>query len=287
MIIIIVASGGFCCCNWGYVPYSGTCGCQLPGPVINPTFSPSVPTIGSSTSTTTAPTATSTATFNGTIPAVAYRGLYMWSWSGSSTIIPLNTNLAVAFSGWADPSRALSDSISVYSNLVGLKFISIGGGNSNGYLTSQVLNQLNNLMTTDSFSAYDGICYDIEEGDSGLATAFSTSFAIAKSKGLKVLVTVSHSAPYGIGDKIQLMSSFFTNPNIDILSPQLYTSGYETTNDYSYSGVPWSAYANAAAAIVPSLVSASMLADAQAFFFDRSRSGTSFAIQGYIQWKQS
>lgn len=252
---------------------------------MNPTFSPLVPTTGSSS--TNAPTATSTGTFNGTVPVVAYRGLYKWTWSGASSIIPLNTNLVVAFSGWADPSRALSDSLSVYSNLVGLKFISIGGGNSNGYLTSQVLNQLNNLMNTGSFSAYDGICYDIEEGDSGLAGAFSTSFAIAKSKGLKVLVTVSHSAPYGIGDKIQLMSSFFTNPNIDILSPQLYTSGYETSNDYSFSGVPWSSYANAVAFVVPSLVSASMLADAQAFFLDNSRSGTSFAIQGYIQWKQS
>lgn len=101
-----------------------------------------------------------------------------------------------------------------------------------------------------------------------------------------MLVTVSHSAPYGITDKIDLMNAFFADANIDILSPQLYTSGYETSNDYAFSGVPWSSWGNAKAAVVPSIVSSSMYADAQDFFVNPTRSGTSISLKGFIQWKQ-
>jgi len=265
---------------------SSNCGCQLPGAVSNnPTTSPSIVTGSSSRPSTTTPSFPSISPSTNS-NVIVYRGLYAWSWSGKP-IYPVNTNLVVAFSGWANPYNALSDSGAIYSNLVGLKFISIGGGNTNGRFTSQILIQLNSMIVAGSLSAYDGICYDIEEGDSGLATAFSTSFAVAKANSLKVLVTVSHSAPYGINDKVQLMNALFADPNIDILSPQLYSSGTESSNDYTYSGVPWSSYATTSAAIVPSIVSASMYADAQAFFLDSSRSGTSFAIQGFIQWKQS
>lgn len=43
----IVASGGFCCCNWDYVPGGSTCGCQIPNkgssaPVYQPTSPPSL-----------------------------------------------------------------------------------------------------------------------------------------------------------------------------------------------------------------------------------------------------
>lgn len=152
--------------------------------------------------------------------------------------------------------------------------------------TAAAITSLNAGISAGQLKGYEGICYDIEEGDSGLADAFAVSFAIAKQNGLLVIVTTSHSAPYGITDKVELMNSFFSNSNIDILSPQLYTSGTEGANDFDWNGTPWSAYATAKAAVVPSIVKASYYADAQNFFATPARSGTSFAIQGYIQWVQ-
>jgi hypothetical protein len=116
-----------------------------------------------------------------------------------------------------------------------------------------------------------------------LAAAFAQSFAAAKAKGLKVLVTISHSAPYGIGDAYPLMQSFFTNSNIDFLSPQLYTSGSELNNEYTTSGgVTWNMYAGARAKVIPSIVKANMYADAQTYF---AQHGVTLA--GFIQWSQS
>ena len=131
-------------------------------------------------------------------------------------------------------------------------------------------------------AGYDGICYDVEEGDSGLESAFAQSFAAAKAAGLKVFVTVSHSQPYLISDASSLMQSFFSDGNIDYISPQLYTKGTESSNDYSFVGTPWTAYASAKAAIVPSIVCASYYASAVNYF--KSQGVT---LQGYIEWSQT
>jgi len=121
-----------------------------------------------------------------------------------------------------------------------------------------------------------------EEGDTGLANLFKASFTAAKNRGLKVLVTISHSAPYGVGDAAVLMQSFFPNTNIDYMSPQLYTSGNEAQNDYSISqGVQWEQYKNCRAAIIPSIVSANMHSSAVSYFKNKGVN-----ITGYIQWKQ-
>ena len=133
-----------------------------------------------------------------------------------------------------------------------------------------------------SLSGYDGIGYDVEEGVAGLEADFAASFAAAKAKGFKVLVTVSHSAPYGITDAPELMKSFFANPDIDLLSPQLYTDGTEPENDYDISqGVVWRQYADCQAAVVPSIVKDTMYSDAQTYFANEG-----VTLQGYIQWSQ-
>ena len=133
-----------------------------------------------------------------------------------------------------------------------------------------------------AFSAYSGIAYDIEEGDNGLASAFAVSFAAAKQAGLQVLVTISHSCPYGVGDGDVLMNSFFSNTNIDYISPQLYSTGYEAANDYTAVRVPWSAYKGSHAAFVPSIVKASYYADAVSYY-----QAQGITCGGYIQWSQS
>jgi len=197
-------------------------------------------------------------------------------------------NLAVAFSGWTSVSSALSESSIIYSSLKGIKLLSIGGGDSdgNGYFTAAALSALDAAVNAGSLSGYDGVCYDIEQGDSNLAAAFATSFANTKRKNLMVFVTVSHSAPYLIADKVALMNSFFSNRDIDIISPQLYSGGGELANDYTAVGVPWSSFATAFADIVPSIVKASYYSDAQNYFSTVSRSGTSFNFKGFVQWVQ-
>lgn len=141
---------------------------------------------------------------------------------------------------------------------------------------------MNSAISSGAFAGYAGIVYDVEEGDSGLAQAFRESFAAAKAKGFRVLVTVSHSAPYGISDSAALMRSFFPNGDIDLLSPQLYTSGYETANDFTTGyGVQWSEYAAAKATVVPSIVTASLYDSAKTFFASQG-----VATTGFIQWAQ-
>ncbi len=215
-------------------------------------------------------------------PDAGISGFWRWSWAGTS-VPPQGTNLGIAFSGWTDPSTALQNCAHLKNNLPGSRYISLGGGNASGAFTSSSLASITASINEGAFSGYDGIAYDIEEGSSDLALLFGHSFAAAKANGYKVLVTVSHSAPYGISDANTLMQTFFADPNIDYLSPQLYTTGEERANDYATSGsVLWPQYANAKAAIVPSIVHADLYPDAQNYF---QAQGVDLA--GFVQWSQS
>jgi hypothetical protein len=191
--------------------------------------------------------------------------------------------MGIAFSGQAEVASALSDSSRVYSNLAGVKYISFGGGNQNGYLTAARLRAITEAISRGALNAYQGIAYDVEEGDGGLKDVFAESFAAAKAAGFKVLVTVSHSAPYNVPDAASLMESFFSSSNIDFISPQLYTSGQEIGNDFDISnGVTWNRYASSKAAIVPSIVKADLYNDAVSRF---SQYGV--AVKGFVQWART
>lgn len=212
-------------------------------------------------------------------PHAENMGYWDCTWQGGNA--PSNATLSLAFSGWVDVESALTDSNTVLHNLVGTKYISFGGGNENGAFDSTQLTALTNAINQGVFDQYDGIAYDVEEGVSGLETDFQLSFAAAKAKGFKVLVTVSHSAPYDISDAAELMNSFFADSNIDILSPQLYTTGEEAENNYDTShGVSWASYAACKAAIVPSLITSAFYPSAQAYFAEQG-----VTLKGYIQWK--
>ncbi|MBF0275045.1 MAG: LysM peptidoglycan-binding domain-containing protein [Nitrospinae bacterium] len=226
------------------------------------------------------PSATVTTTSQQVNTDAKVAGFWWWTWSKGSA--PSSTNLSLAFSGWTDPQTALQNSASVKGKLAGSKYICLGGGNENGAFTTSALTSVTNAINNGDFSGYDGIAYDVEEGDTGLESLFQASFAAAQAKGFKVLVTVSHSQPYGIKDASTLMSSFFSDTNINYLSPQLYTSGEETSNDYTAIGVQWSEYAQAKAAVVPSIVNATMYEDAKTYF-----SSKGVNILGFVQWSQS
>jgi hypothetical protein len=188
--------------------------------------------------------------------------------------------MGIAFSGYTDPVAALRDSNIVFSSLAGEKYISFGGGDESGRMTASGLQSITDAIGSGLLNAYSGIAYDVEEGDAGLESAFAESFVAAKAAGFKVLVTVSHSAPYGIADAADLMESFFTSGNIDFISPQLYTSGQEPGNDFALSGgVTWDRYASAQAAIVPSIVRAAYYDNAVSTF---AQYGVS--IEGFVQW---
>jgi LysM repeat protein len=212
------------------------------------------------------------------VPA-PYIGYWRRTWLDCTP--PAGANLSVAFSGWADVAKAVAASQPVMAGLAGSKYICIGGGDKDtGKLTADILSSINSAIAAGQFAGYDGIAYDVEEGDSGLAQSFAQSFAAAKAAGFKVLVTVSHSAPYGITDAAALMASFFTNGNIDFLSPQLYTNGDETANQWATTaGVTWNQYATAKAAVVPAIVTPNLYADAKTTF-----ASYGVTTQGYVVW---
>jgi len=118
-------------------------------------------------------------------------------------------------------------------------------------------------------------------GDAGLSSLFQQSFAACKSKGLLVFVTISHSQPYGISDAAALMKGIIADPNVDYLSPELYTTGNEASNDYTNVGTFWYQYAASTARIVPSIIAASYYPDAVRYF-----AAQGVTLTGYVQWKQ-
>lgn len=177
----------------------------------------------------------------------------------------------------------LTNCANIRTGLPGKKFLSFGGGQNNGRWSSMALSNLDNGIKNKQLAGWDGIVYDIEEGDSGLASAFASSFANAKAHGFSVLITVRHSQPYGIPDAASLMKSFFSNSNIDYISPQLYTTGSEPANDFTALETAWNMYASARAKIVPSVVQG--LRDFPSALKHFSHYGVTLA--GFIQWSQS
>jgi len=208
-----------------------------------------------------------------------------WALTWQETAAPTNANLGIAFSGWANPSNAKEESEPLHDGLVGGKWIDAGGGNANGRWSSEWLGQWETTIKNGELSTWDGIVFDIEEcSSSGLAGNFASAFRAAKDAGLSVLVTVSHSAPYGCGDSDVLMKAFFNNDDVDILSPQLYTSGDEAQPEFDASDqLGWDDWRGSKGRLVPSIgchaVANGGYASAKEFFSQHNLEAT-----GYIVW---
>jgi len=206
-------------------------------------------------------------------------GYYAETWE-SWNQPPAGANVGIAFSGEIDVDKALSTSAGKLSQLSGARYISLGGGNYAGRWDAYRLDAITSALYAGRFYDYSGIVYDVEEGDAGLAGRFQASFAAAKAMGKTVLVTISHSAPYGVSDAAALMQAFVRDPNIDYISPQLYSSGLEAQNEYgTLAGVGWGSYYGMRAQLVPSIVKASYYPSAQQFFASQGLTTT-----GFIQW---
>jgi len=213
-----------------------------------------------------------------------------WATTWEETPVPSNANLGIAFSGWNDPSQAKSESDPLHDGLAGDKWIDAGGGDSDGEWNATWLDKWETSIKNGELSTWDGIVFDIEEchsSMSGLAENFASAFRAAKEAGLSVLVTVSHSAPYGCGDPDVLMKAFFDNDDVDILSPQLYSSGEEDTPQFEDGdGVSWGDWSGSKGRFVPSLgckaVANGGYASTKEFF-----SKYNLVPTGYIVWPSS
>lgn len=153
--------------------------------------------------------------------------------------IPPDTNLTMGFSGYlkagtsndtfSDPT-CLGQTNGIYDLMIGDKYVTIAGGTVN--YTEESIQENIDAINTNQFKNYQGICFDIEAGVAGLADSFELMFKAAKSVGLKVIVSVSHTAPYAFPDRGVLMESFFKSENIDCISTQIYTFDFGTANEY-------------------------------------------------------
>ena len=135
--------------------------------------------------------------------------------------------------------------------------------------------------------------FDAEEISGSAATMvplFASAFAACKAASLSVGVTVSHSAPYKTDspeDAVALIKAWAADENLDILSPQLYSSGSESapqfdeTNSCKEAGCTWELYVGAKAAFAPSIVDPTQLPAVEAFF-----KPLGIRTAGYFQWKQ-
>jgi len=214
-----------------------------------------------------------------------FAGYWWQSWKTPSKPPPADINVGFCFSGFIAPKDVLRECSKLKAKLPGTKkFLTFGGGNKAGRWTLSALVNLDKAIRSKQLSGWDGIAYDVEEGDAGLAGAFSTSFANAKANGLIVLVTVSRAQPYGISDGPALMKSFFTNSKIDYLSPQLYTSGSESGNQYDTApGTTWNQFASSRAKFLPSVVLGSRDFPTASKYFSKY----GIVSAGYIQWSNS
>lgn len=226
-------------------------------------------------------------------PSASVAGYYRWTWQGleGEKGDGVGYNMGIAFSGYTDVDTAISESSRV--RLSGTKYLSIGGGNAVGIFNVASLTKIAASAAKVKGAGYEGVMFDVEEvygSAADMVPAFAKAFAAFKSQGMRVGVTTSHSAPYYCytpADAVTVVKAWVADPNVDILSPQLYTSGserspmFDETNFCKDSGCTWGLYVGGRAAFAPSIVTASQYSAVQSYFSARN-----ITTAGYIQWAQ-
>ena len=223
-------------------------------------------------------------------------GYYSWNWSTGSEGPSGDAN-GVAFTGLVDVDGAIKG----YSPgaswccppLRGKQMISLGGGNAAGTFTVTVLASIEKSLSSVAAANYTGVVFDVEQVSgpaSALSPAFASVFAACKKMGLTVAITTSHSAPYmcdSSADAVALVKGWVSDPNVDILSPQLYSSGSEATPQFAVTAscapdCGWNLYSGFKGIFAPSIVETSHFPAVKAFFGNASLPNA----DGYFQWKQ-
>ena len=112
-------------------------------------------------------------------------------------------------------------------------WITLGGGNEDGRFNLEANKKIFWDLQKIVDAKYSGVVFDIEEtaGDvHELIKSFKKIFAECKKLNLEVGVTTSYSGPYQTDkpeDAALFVQSWAQDPNIDFMSPQMYTDGAE------------------------------------------------------------
>ena len=224
------------------------------------------------------------------------RGYYSWNWGVGSA--PAGANAGVAFTGLVDVTAAQEGYTPGASwccpALEGTKYLSLGGGNSAGMFTQKSLQGVIDDVDKINMSAYDGVIFDVEEvvgPSSTMIPLFGEAFAAMKKRGLLVGITTSHSAPYQTdepADAVAFVKAWVADPRVDLLSPQLYSSGGEAKPEFAptascaAAGCTWELYRGAKAKLVPSIVDATQYDEVAAWF----AANLSVKTAGFFEWAQ-
>jgi hypothetical protein len=224
-------------------------------------------------------------------------GYYSWNWGAGSTG-PAGANIGCSFTGQVDVDQAIAQYTEGAAwccpELLGDKFLTVGGGNSAGLFTEQTLKAVTAKAETIKAAGFAGIMYDVEEvigPSSTMVPLFSESFAAMRKAGLIVAVTTSHSAPYQCDtpqDAVDIVKAWCADSNLDVISPQLYSSGSESapelvpTNSCKDAGCTFDLYTTCKAEIAPSIVEPSHYPATKEFF----STTVSRATKGYFMWAQ-
>lgn len=222
-------------------------------------------------------------------------GYYSWNW-GSGSVGPSEATFGVAFTGLVDVELAIAgyDAAAGWCcpRLNGERFLCIGGGNAAGQFDLASLRKVHDDLHLVKAANYSGVVFDVEiviGAAEKLVPAFAAAFEQAKMLGLKVIVTMSHSAPYSTDtpvDAVSMVKAWVTDKNIDALSPQLYSSGSEVTPEFAETytckaaGCKWDLFENSIPKFVPSIVDQEQYKAVKAFY------AGAIEVGGYIQWHQ-
>jgi hypothetical protein len=190
---------------------------------------------------------------------------------------------------WAHP---FSEAAGTYR---GKQYLSLGGSRSIEAWRTEFLDGFvdgGSDIAAIKTAGFVGVCFDIEETNGGkdLIKAFERAFRVLKKAGLEVMITTSHSAPYSAEtDEIRIgfVESWVTSDDIDIISPQLYTSGAEGKPEFepssgTYGPVQYDRYKKAKARFVPSVGTAAEVDEVKEFFEKKG-----IRVDGFVQWQPS
>jgi hypothetical protein len=225
-------------------------------------------------------------------------GYYSWNWGAGSTG-PHRANMGCSFTGYTDVDKAIAgykeDASWCCPKLLGEKLLTLGGGNAAGRFTAHALSKITSKAHTIKAAGFKGVMYDVEEvvgPSSSMAGHFAKSFSAMRKAGLIVGVTTSHSAPYHCDsphDAVHFVKAWCADPNVDIISPQLYSSGSESkpelasTSSCKSAGCTWELFKHCKAEIAPSIVRPSHYSAAKHFFATKVNRTT----KGYFMWAQT
>lgn len=205
---------------------------------------------------------------------------------GPEQSTPSGVDYVVSFSGYLDVPTAIEQTPTPQAKF---PLLSLGGGSAPGPC-QQFPNQPCHTAPTGSYKwtvpviqdvakhislvqskGYKGMCFDVE-GTSGsalqLMAEFQKLFQALREAGLIVMLTTSHNGPYAAectADGVKgdwdrntcqaLTTSWIESKHIDILSPQLYTSGWSSTIDWTTNnnGPGWEVWNNSTPKLMPSV----------------------------------